>query len=143
MDRQLVATIDGTDASVVFLRPNAVPPPTIPSDEELIELVKSRDVEALCVLYERHSKRAFSVAYRVLTNPESAEEVTQDAFVLLWRHVDTYNASIGRVRPWLMSIVQYRAIEQLRRTRNRPQNVPLDEAWMMASSADVFNDAYL
>jgi RNA polymerase sigma-70 factor (ECF subfamily) len=113
------------------------------ADEVLIERVRCREVEALGVLYERHGHRAFAVAYKVLSNREAAEEVIQDAFVLMWRHVGTYNSAIGRVRPWLMSIVQYRAIELLRRTKNRPQNVPLDEAWMSASSSDVFSEAYL
>lgn len=112
------------------------------ADTDLLERIRDRDAGALSELYERYSRQAFALAYRMVTSREVAEEVTQDAFLSVWRQAGTYNAGVGRVRPWLLSIVHHRAIDRLRRTRDRMTAASLDEAWMTASGADVFGEVY-
>lgn len=111
-------------------------------DELLLGRIQARDVGALDELYQRYSQRAFALAYRVVANREVAEEVIQDAFMSVWRQAATYNPAAGRVRPWLLSIVHHRAIDRLRRTRDRQVAASLDEAWMTAAPDDVFRDVY-
>ncbi len=113
-----------------------------PTDEELLAGISSGDVEALGALYDRHSRRAFTLAYRMLANMETAEEVVQDAFLSIWRHAGTYDGRVGLARPWLLSIVHNRAIDRLRRPVNRQKTTQLDEAWMLAADVDVFADVY-
>ena len=113
-----------------------------PTDEVLLARIRSREDGALDELYERYSGQAFALAYRMVSSREVAEEVTQDAFLSVWRQATTYDAGVGRVRPWLFSIVHHRAIDRLRRTKERQTTAQLDEAWMKASSADVFRDVY-
>jgi RNA polymerase sigma-70 factor (ECF subfamily) len=112
------------------------------TDESIIAKIRARDARALEALYERYASQAFALAYRVLAVREIAEEVTQDAFISVWRQAATYNARVGRVRPWLLSIVHHRAIDRIRRVRERRPLAQLDEAWMKASDADVFRDVY-
>lgn len=112
------------------------------SDESLLERIQARDVGALDELYERHSQRAFALAYRMVSSREVAEEVVQDAFMSVWRQAATYRPTAGIVRPWLLSIVRHRAIDRLRRTRDRQAMASLDEAWMKAAPDDVFRDVY-
>ncbi len=112
------------------------------TDEALLEQIRRRDVDALDALYERYSKQAFALAYRIVSTREVAEEVTQDAFMSVWRQAQTYDVAAGRVRPWLLSIVHHRAIDRLRRTKDRRIHASLDEAWMKPSTADVFGDVY-
>ena len=115
---------------------------SIVSDEALLSRMRARDVAALDELYERYHRQAFALAYRMVANREVAEEVTQDAFLSIWKQAATYDTGVGRVRPWLFSIVHHRAIDRLRRVRERQPWASLDEAWMKASSADVFRDVY-
>ena len=112
------------------------------TDEELLEQIRARDVSALDVLYERYKSYAFALAYRMVGNREVAEEVTQDAFLSVWRQGATYRPALGRVKPWLLSIVHHRAIDFLRTAAAKRQNVALDDAWMQASDVDVFRDVY-
>ncbi len=115
---------------------------SIVSDEALLLGMRERDVDALDELYERYHRQAFALAYRMLANREVAEEVMQDAFLSIWKQAATYDIGVGRVRPWLFSIVHHRAIDRLRRVRERQPWASLDEAWMKASSGDVFRDVY-
>lgn len=112
------------------------------ADEALLERIQSREVAALDELYERYKRPAFALAYRMVSSREVAEEVTQDAFMSVWRQAATYNVRAGKVRPWLLSIVHHRAVDRLRRTRDRQPTASLDEAWMKASGADTFRDVY-
>jgi RNA polymerase sigma-70 factor, ECF subfamily len=118
------------------------PEPPELKDESLLERIREGDLESLEELYERYNRQAFALAYRMLSNRETAEEVTQDAFLSVWRQAATYRAGVGAARPWLLSIVHHRAVDRLRRTRERQPAVSLDEAWMKPSGSDVFSDVY-
>ena len=112
------------------------------ADEALLERIRFRTLGALEELYDRYNRPAFALAFRIVSSREVAEEVVQDAFLSVWRQSQTYNSGVGRVRPWLLSIVHHRAIDRLRRTSERQVTATLDEAWMKPSSADVFSDVY-
>lgn len=113
-----------------------------PTDEELLDRIGDRDVEALGELYDRYGRAGFTLAYRMLANAETAEEIVQDAFLSVWRHAGTYDGRVGLVRPWLLSIVHHRAIDRLRRASSRQTTTQLDEAWMLAADGDVFAEVY-
>jgi RNA polymerase sigma-70 factor (ECF subfamily) len=112
------------------------------TDEQLLAQLCDRDVAALEALYDRYSRQAFGLAYKVLGDRGMAEEVTQDAFMSVWRQAATYRPNAGRVRPWLLAIVHHRAIDRTRRIRERQPLATLDDAWMVHAGADVFRDAY-
>ena len=84
------------------------------ADEDLISLVVQGDAEAFAVLYDRHSRAAYSLAYRMMGERQAAEDLSQDAFLKLWRSAKSYRAERASVRTWLLSIVHNRGIDQLR-----------------------------
>ena len=71
---------------------------------------------AFAVLYERHAGSVFGLAYRIVRDHAAAEDVTQEAFVQLWRHRQAYAAERGAPRAWLMTIARNRAVDSLRGT---------------------------
>jgi RNA polymerase sigma-70 factor, ECF subfamily len=89
------------------------------ADEDLISLVQTNDAEAFAVLYDRHSRTAYSLAYRMMGERQAAEDLAQDAFLKLWRAAGSYRAERGSVRTWLLSIVHNRGIDQLRSSASR------------------------
>jgi RNA polymerase sigma-70 factor (ECF subfamily) len=89
------------------------------ADEELVSLVGAGDAEAFAVLYDRHSRPAYSLAYRMMGEKQAAEDLLQDAFLKVWRGADTYRAERASVRTWVLSIVHNRAIDQLRSLASR------------------------
>ena len=85
------------------------------ADEELMQLVQRGDAAAFEVVYERHASAAFSLAYRITGTRSQAEDVTQEAFLNVWRSGARYDRSRGSVRTWMLGIIHHRAIDALRR----------------------------
>jgi RNA polymerase sigma-70 factor, ECF subfamily len=85
------------------------------ADEDVMQLVRRGDARAFEVIYERHSGAAFSLAYRMMGSRSGAEDVTQDAFLSMWRSGARYDRARGSVRTWVLGIVHHRAIDALRR----------------------------
>src|SRR5215218_3399762 len=83
-------------------------------DEDVMQLVRRGDARAFEVIYERHSSAAFSLAYRMMGTRSAAEDVTQEAFLSLWRSGARYDRARGSVRTWVLGIVHHRAIDALR-----------------------------
>src|ERR687885_2446731 len=111
------------------------------ADEEVMQLVRRGDARAFEVIYERHSAAAFSLAYRMMGTRSGAEDVTQDAFLSLWRSGARYDRSRGSVRTWVLGIVHNRAIDALRRAtvhdRRRAGDEGIEERFEAAERTDV------
>ena len=113
------------------------------ADEDLIPLVAGGDARAFAALYDRHGRAAYSLARRVMREDQAAEDLTQEAFLKVWRSAGGYRPERGSVRTWILSIVHNRAIDQLRSMASRrgtrarvereaPRSQPseaFDEAW--------------
>ena len=85
------------------------------ADEEVMQLVQSGSPRAFELLYDRHGGAAFSLAYRMVGDRVTAEDVSQEAFLSIWRSRLRYQPERGSVRTWLLGIVHHRAIDALRR----------------------------
>ena len=89
------------------------------ADEDLISLVGSADARAFAVLYDRHFRAAYWLAYRTMGGRQAAEDLTQDAFLKVWRSAGGYRPERGSVRNWLLSIVHNQGIDRLRSAASR------------------------
>ncbi len=87
------------------------------ADEELMHLVQSGEPRAFELLYERHGDAAFSLAYRIAGDRGAAEDITQEAFLSIWRGRFRYETRRGSVRSWVLGVVHHRAIDGLRRNQ--------------------------
>jgi RNA polymerase sigma-70 factor (ECF subfamily) len=96
------------------------------ADEDLMPLVDRRDPAAFEIVYDRHGGAAFSLAYRIVGDRAKAEDITQEAFLSLWRSRARYDRARGSVRTWLLGIVRNRAIDLLRRELLQPPPLPLE-----------------
>jgi RNA polymerase sigma-70 factor (ECF subfamily) len=88
-------------------------------DADLISLAENDDPEAFAMLYDRHNRAANSVAYRVMGERQTAEDLVQEVFLKVWRAAGSYRAERGSVRTWILSLVRNRGIDQLRSTASR------------------------
>ena len=106
-------------------------------------LVGDHDPGAFAVLYDRHGRAAFSLAYRMLGERQAAEDLVQEAFLQVWRAGQSYRASRGSVRTWLLSIVHNRGIDQLRSTASRRRTREKAEASAERSQpSEAFAEAW-
>ena len=97
------------------------------ADEDLMTLVERRDADAFAVLYDRHGGAAYSLAHRIVGDPAIAEDVTQEAFLSVWRSGARFDAARGSVRSWTLGIVRNRAIDALRRAAGSAPKLDLDD----------------
>lgn len=86
-----------------------------PADSYIINQVMTGKKSMFAHLVERYNAMAFTLAYRILDNPEDAEEVVQDAFVKAYEHLGDFRQK-SKFSTWLYRIVFNTAIT---RTRNR------------------------
>jgi RNA polymerase sigma-70 factor (ECF subfamily) len=111
------------------------------ADEEMMQLVQAGDPRAFELLYDRHGGAAFSLAYRMVGNRTSAEDITQEAFLSIWRSRLRYDQARGSVRTWVLGIVHNRAIDGLRRSvvhdRQRETIEDMEERFEARDRTDV------
>lgn len=89
------------------------------ADEDLMSLVQESNPEAFSVLYDRHGRSAYSLAYRMMGERQAAEDLVQDVFLRLWRSTASYRADRGSVRTWILTIVHNRGVDQIRSSSSR------------------------
>ncbi len=86
-------------------------------DRELMQRVLADDADAFSAIYDRHARSVYRLAHRMLRERAAAEDVTQEAFVALWRSRHSYRPERGSPGSWLASITRNRAIDAIRRGR--------------------------
>jgi RNA polymerase sigma-70 factor (ECF subfamily) len=92
---------------------------TEPADEELISAICKGEEYALETLYDRYHRYAYALAYRILRDPQAAEDIVQDAFLSIWRKASSYKSQHGSVHSWIQAIVHHRAIDKVRAATHR------------------------
>jgi RNA polymerase sigma-70 factor, ECF subfamily len=97
------------------------------ADEELMPLIGEKDPEAFEVFYDRHGGVAYSLAYRIVGEKAAAEDVTQEAFISIWRSGARFDRARGSVRSWMLSIVRNRAIDALRSRAGKAPKLTFDD----------------
>ncbi len=97
------------------------------ADEELMPLIGDKDPEAFEVFYDRHGGVAYSLAYRIVGEKAAAEDVTQEAFISVWRSGARFDRARGSVRSWMLSIVRNRAIDALRSRAGKAPKLSFDD----------------
>jgi RNA polymerase sigma-70 factor, ECF subfamily len=103
------------------------------ADEDLMTLVERRDADAFAILYDRHGGAAYSLAHRIVGDPSVAEDVTQEAFLSVWRSGARFDAARGSVRTWTLGIVRNRSIDALRRLAGSAPKLDLDDDRVLES----------
>ncbi len=111
---------------------------TYGDDEELAEGIRRREARAMELLYDRLCRQAFGLAYRILGDGPSAEDVVQEAFLSVWRQAGRINPARGRLASFVMTVVHHKAVDLLRTRRGQTaRHLPLDPAAVGQEEADV------
>jgi RNA polymerase sigma-70 factor (ECF subfamily) len=112
------------------------------ADEELMPLIGEKDPEAFEVFYDRHGGVAYSLAYRIVGEKAAAEDVTQEAFISIWKSGARFDRARGSVRSWMLSIVRNRAIDALRSRAGKAPKLSFDDdAILEQRPAEELTDA--
>lgn len=91
---------------------------------ELIERAQHGDEEAFAALFEAHKRRVYSLCLRMTGDTAEAEDLSQDAFLQLFRKISTFRGE-SAFSTWLHRMVVNVVLMHLR--KKGLQQVSLDE----------------
>jgi RNA polymerase sigma-70 factor, ECF subfamily len=112
----------------------------IDSDRDAVRALRGGDREALAHLVQRYQGRLFGLVLMMVRRPTAADEVTQDAFVRAYIHIDQYDERRA-FYPWLAAIavrLSQNWLHRQTRTTDR-EGVALEDAPEPTSDAPVLN----
>jgi RNA polymerase sigma-70 factor (ECF subfamily) len=89
---------------------------------DLVRRARSGDGLAWEEIVTLFSRRVFNLAYRFTSNPEAAEDLTQEVFIRIYRTLEQYDASQGDLSNWLMRLARNLVIDDYRHRQRNPQN---------------------
>jgi RNA polymerase sigma-70 factor (ECF subfamily) len=89
-------------------------------ENALIQDAKKGDVNAFNHLVLTYQQLAYNVAYRIMGDPQLAEDRTQEAFISAYQNLNQFRG--GSFKSWLLRIVTNSCYDELRRYKRRPQS---------------------
>ena len=97
----------------------ATPPEHNRSDSQLVLAVQGQDQAAFAELFDRWFDRVFDVARNITRDDDSAAEVAQDVFLVIWQQVSSLD-NPDAFGGWALRIARNRALNRLKK-ENRSQ----------------------
>ena len=106
------------------------------TEAEIIEKAMAGDMRAFRTLVERHQSFVLSLAYRFVRDVTEAEDITQEAFVRLWKNLHKYKQEI-KLTTWLYKIVTNLCLDYLKSSKRKHSRTTInvdDEMKLSAGS---------
>jgi RNA polymerase sigma-70 factor (ECF subfamily) len=90
----------------------------------LVARTKKGDVAAFEELINGYEKKAYNIAYRMMSNEEDAKDMAQEAFIKIYKSIKGFREE-SSFSTWLYRIVTNTCLDELRK-RKRSETVPLE-----------------
>lgn len=99
------------------------------SEPELVQLLRQRGQSAFTYLYDNYSGALNSIILNIVNDEELASDVLQEVFVKIWKQIESYDSSKGRLFTWMLNIARNASIDTIRSKsyQNSRQNRELTE----------------
>jgi len=88
-------------------------------DYQLMLRIAKQDRESFAQLYDRFSAGLYSVAVKILNDPEEAAEVVQDVFLVIWEKAQDFDINLSKPFSWAFTLTRNKAIDRLRALQRR------------------------
>jgi RNA polymerase sigma-70 factor, ECF subfamily len=108
-------------------------------DSELIERATRGDADAFAAIFQVHRTRVYSLCLRMTNNTAEAEDLTQDAFLQVFRKLSTFRGD-SALSTWLYRIAVNTVLMRLR--KKTLVQLSLDEPWSNNSEANPIPREY-
>jgi RNA polymerase sigma factor (sigma-70 family) len=84
------------------------------SEQELTAALKAKDDQAFSYLYDHYSGSLYSIIFQIVKSPETANDILQEVFISIWRKIESYDPTKGRLFTWMLNISRNASIDMLR-----------------------------
>lgn len=98
----------------------------------MVAVAEDRDRDAFADLFKHFAPRLKAFLIRMGSGAVEAEELMQEAMLMVWRKADSFDARQAGVSTWVFTIARNKRIDALRRER-RPELDPDDPALIPAA----------
>jgi RNA polymerase sigma-70 factor (ECF subfamily) len=88
--------------------------------EETLTQARNGDSAAFARLIRQYQAMVFSLALHALRSRDAAEDLAQEVFLDLYRHLARIE-SAAHATSWLRRVTSHRCIDEIRRRRHRPE----------------------
>ena len=88
--------------------------PVTYTEQELVALLKAQDESSYSYLYDHYSGALYGVVLQIIADQELANDVLQEVFVNIWRKIQSYDSSKGRLFTWMLNVARNLAIDVVR-----------------------------
>jgi len=95
---------------------------TINEGSELVRRCRAGDGAAWEEIVLTYTRRIFNLAYRFTSRTDSAEDLTQEVFMRVYRSLDQYDPKQGDLQNWLMRLARNLIIDDYRRRQRSPHD---------------------
>ena len=94
---------------------------------ELVRRCRAGDGAAWEEIVQNYSRRIYNLAYRFTSRADTAEDLTQEVFIRVYRSLDQYNPKQGDLQNWLMRLARNLIIDDYRKRQRAPQDEAADD----------------
>ena len=84
------------------------------TEQELVQLLRDRNSQAFSYLYDHYSGALHSIILQIIQENELASDVLQEVFINIWRKIESYDSTKGRLFTWMLNIARNASIDTLR-----------------------------
>lgn len=106
------------------------------SDAELVQSLRTGNQKALGLLYDRYGGLVYTLALRILNQPQEAEDLTQEVFLNFWKQ-DKFDPNRAVLSSYLCTIARSRAIDKLRRRSSQQKSLERLQQNTITQSGDL------
>jgi RNA polymerase sigma-70 factor, ECF subfamily len=94
---------------------------------DLVRKCRAGDGAAWEQIVHDYSRRIYNLAYRFTSRSDTAEDLTQEVFVRVYRSLDQYDARQGDLQNWLMRLARNLIIDDYRKRQRTPHDNQADD----------------
>ena len=108
---------------------------------ELVAALRQKDNQAFSYLYEHYAGALYGVIKQIVADAELSNDVLQETLVNIWRRIETYDETKGRLFTWMLNIARNASIDMLRSKnfQNTRKNQPLSDTVNWSTTAQAQN----
>lgn len=113
------------------------------TESELVQLLQQRNQPVFSYLYDNYSGALLSIILNIVKDETLANDVLQEVFVKIWKQINSYDPTRGRLFTWMLNIARNASIDTVRSKsyQQSQQNMSLsDDTQVIAGGVEMNTD---
>ncbi|NND50908.1 MAG: RNA polymerase sigma factor [Flavobacteriaceae bacterium] len=96
------------------------------NDHVYIDKILNGDTNAFSILVDRYKDLVYTLALRMMKSKEEAEEVSQDAFIKIYKSLSKFKGD-SKFSTWVYRVTYNTCLDRLKKNKRQQQTVTIDD----------------